>query len=324
MDHADQWHQCIKSALLALMITANALAQNYPSKPIRIIVPYDPGGTSDITIRTIQPKLASLLGQPITIENRPGAGGLIGTEQVAKAAPDGYTVLCTFDSFAAVPFLYGKVQHDPVKDFAPVTLMVRAPQVLVVDPGLGLKNLDDFLQLAKRKGAELQMSTAGPGSSSRLTMELFKVTAKIDPTLVSYKGGGPALSAVLGAHVAGFMASIGTVFSNVKSGKLVALAVSSGTRAPLLPDVPTLGESFPGFEAQSWVGLVVPAGTPPAIIARLNGAVVTALTAADTRQRFESQGMEVAASTPEAYGEWIRNQVNKWGPIIRSLQIRLD
>ena len=324
MNQAGRWLQHLKSALLVLTVAGGALAQNYPSKPIRIIVPYDAGGTSDITARTIQPKLAQLLGQPVTIENRPGAGGLIGTEFVAKAAPDGYTVLCTFDSFAAVPFLYSNVNHDPVKDFAPVSLMVRAPQVLVVDPGLKLKNLEEFLRLAKRQGAELKLSTAGPGSSSRLTMELFKITANIDPTLVSYKGGGPALSAVLGAHVAGFLASIGTVYPNVKSGRLVALAVSSGTRAPLLPNVPTLAETFPGFEAQSWVGLVVPAATPHPVIARLNAAVTTALTAPEVKQIFESQGMEVVASAPGVYGEWVRDQVNKWGPMIRSLRIKLD
>lgn len=324
MDHAQRWHKWIGNGLAALLVAGNAIAQSYPSKPVRVIVPYDAGGTSDITMRMIQPKLAQLLGQPVTVENRPGAGGLIGTEFVAKAPPDGYTALCTFDSFAAVPFLYSKVSHDPVQDFAPVSLMVRAPQVLVVDPGLGLRSLDDFLQLAKRQGPDLKMSTAGPGSSSRLTMELFKVTANIDPTLVSYKGGGPALSAVLGAHVAGFMASIGTVFSNVKSGKLAALAVSSPTRAPLLPNVPTLAETFPGFEAQSWVGLALPAATPRPNVARLNGAVVAALNSPDVKQKFESQGMEVAASTPEAYGEWIRAQMGKWGPIIRSLKIRLD
>lgn len=250
MEASNPWRRCVEFALLALTMTGIAVAQDYPSRPINIVVPYEPGGTSDIAVRMIQPELGPILGQPVVVENRPGAGGLTGTEAVAKAAPDGYTVLGTFDSFAAVPFLYSNVQHDPVKDFAPVSLLIRAPQVLVVNPGLGLENLEELLSLAKRRGASLAFSTAGPGSSSRLTMERLKLIAKIDPTLVSYKGGGPALNAVLGAHVAGFMASIGTVFPNVKSGKLVALAVS--------------------------------------------------------------------------YGAWIRDQVQTWGPLIQSLNIKLN
>mgnify|MGYP001347410160 CR=1 FL=1 len=319
---ANRW--LISVGAVAATWVLGALAQEYPTKPIHIMVPYETGGTSDLTIRAIQPRLAAILGQPVLIENRPGAGGLTGTEIVAKAAPDGYTVLNTFDSFIAVPFLYSNVQHDPVKDFSPVSLMVKAPQVLVVHPGLGPRNLEEFLQLARRRGPDLTISTAGPGSSSRLTVEMFRGIARIDPTLVSYKGGGPALSAVLGGHVAGFMASIGTAFSNVKSGKLVALAVSSTLRTPLLPEVPTFAETFPGYEAQSWVGLVVPAGTPNSIVLRLNAAVFRALTEPESKQRFESQGMEVVASTPQEYADWIRDQVQKWGPIIRSLKIRLD
>jgi tripartite-type tricarboxylate transporter receptor subunit TctC len=272
----------------------------------------------------IQPKLPPLLGQPVTVENRPGAGGLTGTEQVAKASPDGYTALGVFDSFAAVPFLYREVRHDPVKDFAPVALMIRAPQVLVVNAGLGIRNIDELLATARSKGAELAFSTAGPGSSSRLTMERLKLVAKIDPTLVAYKGGGPALNAVLGGHVAGFLSSIGTVFPQLKSGKLAALAVSSAKRTPHLPNVPALAETFPGFEAQSWVGVVVPAATPRPVVMRLNGAITQALAAPEVKQKFESQGMEVVASTPEVYGDWIRDQVKIWGPLIQSLNIKLN
>ena len=314
----------IRCALLALAVAGSVNAQEYPSRPINIIVPYEPGGTSDIAIRMIQPKLAPILGQAVTVENRPGAGGLTGTEQVAKAVPDGYTALVNFDSFASVPFLYSNVHHDPVRDFAPVSLMIRAPQVLVVNTALGTRNVEELLSLAKNRGAGLAFSTAGPGSSSRLTMERLKLVAKIDPTLVSYKGGGPALNAVLGGHVAGFMSSIGTVFPNVKAGKLVPLAVSSSKRNPLLPNVPTLAETFPGFEAQSWVGVVVPAATPRPIVMRLNAAVVKALAAPDVREKFESQGMEVVASTPEVYGEWIRGEVQTWGPLIQQLHIQLN
>lgn len=324
MERSNQWCVSIKLVVLALLVMQTAVAQDYPSKPINIVVPYAAGGATDMVIRLVQSRMIPILGQAITVENRTGAGGLIGTEVVAKAAPDGYTLLGTFDSFAAVPYLYSNVNHDPIKDFAPISLLIRAPQVLVVNPGLGLKNVAEFLQLARSKGTALAFSTAGPGSSSRLTMELFKSMAKIDTTLVSYNGGGPALNAVLGGHVAGFMASIGTAFSNVKVGKLVALAVSSKKRAPLLANVPTLAETFPGYEAQSWVGLQAPAATPQAIVRRLNAAAVKVLAAPDTKQILESQGMEVVASTPEVYAEWVHEQMQTWGPIIQSLHIKLN
>ena len=318
------------AALTALATTAalpfTALhAQDYPVKPIRMVVPYEAGGISDLILRLVQPKMGPLLGQQIIIENRPGAGGAIATDAAAKAPADGYTILGTFDSFATVPFLYANVQHDPIRDFAPISLMARGPQVLVVDPALGLTNVDQFLQYARRKGSEVAFSTAGPGSSSRLSMELFKTAAKIDTTFVSFKGGAPAVSAILGGHVTGMMASIGVVLNHVKSGKLTALGVSSaGRRTPLLPTVPPLSESVPGFDAQSWLGIVVPAGTPRAIVDRLNGAVVKSLNAPDVREKLEAQGMEVVGSTPEAYGEWIRNEIGKWRPIIQSLKLQIE
>ena len=309
---------------LIWLCACGAAAQGYPSRPVNIVVPYEPGGTSDIVVRVVQPRLNTLLGQPVTVENRPGAGGLTGTEYVAKMPPDGYTALGIFDSFVAVPFLYDDVHHDPVKDFAPVSLMVRAPQVLIVHPGLGIKTVDQLLALAKTQGSALAFSTAGPGSSSRLVMERLKLVAKIDPTLVSYKGGGPALSAVLGGHVAGFLSSIGTVFPTVKAGKVVPIAVSSKGRNRLLPGVPALDETFPGFEAQSWVGISLPAATPRSVVMRLNDAISKALMTPDIREKFESQGMEVVASTPEVYGEWIREQVQTWGPVIKSLNIKVN
>ncbi len=311
-------------ASLALSLQSGAaLAQAYPAKPIRMVVPYDPGGISDIALRLVQPTMEAVLGQTILVENRPGAGGLVGTEAVARMPADGYTLLGNFDSFAAVPFLYANVHHDPVRDFAPISLMARGPQVLVVDPALGIAKLDDFLQLARRK--EVAFSTAGPGSSSRLSMELLKVATKIDVTLVSYPGGAPAVNAVLGGHVAGMMASMGVIISQVKAGKLTALGVSSaGTRAPLLPGVPPISDSVPKFDAQSWVGVVVPAGTPRPIVERLNEAVVKALHAPEVTKRIESMGMEVVASTPDVYGEWIRAEVGKWRPLIQQLKIQLE
>lgn len=300
-------------------------AQEYPVKPIRLVVPYDTGGISDLITRMIQPGMAAALGQSIVIENRPGAGGGVGSDAAAKAPADGYTLLSNFDSFATVPFMYSSVQHDPLRDFAPISLMARGPQVLVVDPRLGINNIDQFLQYARRKGAEVSFSTAGAGSSSRLTMELLRTAAKIDVTFISYKGGAPAVNAILGGHVTGMLASIGVVVNQVKAGKLTALGVSSaGKRSPLLPAVPPLSETVTGFDAQSWVGMSVPVGTPRPIVARLNAAVVHALRAPEVSARLESQGMEVVASSPEAYGEWLRTEVAKWRPIIQNLKIQLE
>ena len=306
-------------------VSGAVFAQDYPSKPIRLVVPYDTGGISDLITRMIQPGMTSILGQPIVIENRPGAGGGVGTDVVAKAPADGYTMVSNFDSFATVPFLYANIQHDPLKDFAPISLLARGPQVLVVDPKLGITNVDQFLKYAKTKGNEVAFSTAGAGSSSRLSMELFNASAKIETTFLSYKGGAPAVNAILGGHVTGMMASIGVVVNQVKAGKLTALGVSSaGRRSPLLPAVPPLSETVPGFDAQSWLGIAVPAGAPRSIVMRLNSAAVQALKAPEVRDRLESQGMEVVASSPEVYGEWLRTEIGKWRPIIEKLKIRVD
>ena len=316
----------IAASGLALTLQAGSLlAQAYPSKPIRLVVPYDTGGISDLITRMIQPGMASVLGQPVIIENRPGAGGGVGSDMAAKAPADGYTVLSNFDSFATVPFLYANIQHDPIRDFAPVVLMARGPQVLTIDPHLGITTVDEFLQFARKKDSRLTFSTAGSGSSSRLSMELFRNAAKFETEFVSYKGGAPAVNAILGGHVTGMLASIGVVVNQVKAGKLTALGVSSaGKRSPLLPSVPPLSDTIPGFDAQSWVGLSVPAGTPRPIIDKLNFSVVQALKAQDVRDRLESQGMEVVGSTAEVYGEWLKTEVAKWRPIIQALKIQVE
>ena len=321
-------HKRVLAAAVAIWLAAGlppGFAQEYPTKPIRLVVPYDTGGISDIITRMIQPGMAAVLGQSIVIENRPGAGGGVGSDAVAKAPADGYTLLSNFDSFATVPFLYANIQHDPIKDFAPISLMARGPQVMVVDPRLGLNNVDQFLQYARRKGTEVSFSTAGAGSSSRLTMELFRTATKIDVTFITYKGGAPAVTAILGGHVTGMLASMGVVLNQIRSGKLTALGVSSaGKRSPLLPAVPPLSDTVPGYDAQSWVGISVPTGTPRPIIDRINAAVVHSLHAAEVKDKLESQGMEVVASNPEVYGQWLRAEVAKWRPIIQNLKIQLE
>jgi tripartite-type tricarboxylate transporter receptor subunit TctC len=303
---------------------AGAQAQSYPSRPIRMVVPTSPGGVTDTAARAVAPRLAEALGQPIVVDNRAGAGGIIGTDIVAKAAPDGYTVLAVFDSFVSNPHVFRNAPYDVVRDFAPVSMMIRGPQLVVVHPGLGVRTFADFLSLAKSRRAPLNYATAGPATSSRLSVELFKKSAGLDATLVHYKGGGPALNDLLGGHVEAMIASAGLVLPNVKAGRLTALAVTSKGRSALVPGVPSVSEFFPQFEAQSWVGVLAPVRTPPAVIQRLNAEVIKVLAAADQKERFTGLGYEIVGSTPEQFGAWIRNETAKWGKLIREQRITTE
>jgi tripartite-type tricarboxylate transporter receptor subunit TctC len=240
------------SLLVSLCAAAGAAAQTYPAKPIRVIVPSNPGGATDVVARMLAPKLGETLGQPILIDNRAGAGGTIGTEAVAKAAPDGYTLLAVFDNFTTNPHLFKGLGYDPLRDFAPVALVVKSAQLVVVPPQLGIARFEDLVRVAKAKRTALNYASAGPGSSSRLAVELLKLAADIDPTAIHYKGGSPALAALLGGQVDMMIVTLGVGLPHVKSGKLTALAVTSAARSHLLPELPAVGELYPGFEAQSW------------------------------------------------------------------------
>jgi tripartite-type tricarboxylate transporter receptor subunit TctC len=243
---------------------------------------------------------------------------------VAKAAPDGYTLLAVFDSFISNPYVFKNVPYSTTKDFAPVSLLIRGPQIFVVHPKLGLKSFGDFLALAKSRGAPFNYATAGPATSSRLSVELFKTTAHLDATLVHYKGGGPALTDLLGGHVEVMIASAGLVMPHVKSGRLTALAVTSRKRSALVPGVPAVGEFYPGFEAQSWVGVLAPAATPRDVIRRLNFELISTLAATDLKERFAQQGYETLGSTPAQFAEWIHDESAKWGKVIREQSISAE
>jgi tripartite-type tricarboxylate transporter receptor subunit TctC len=315
--------QALALALGAVLFAAPAAA-DYPGKPIRMVVPNTPGGATDVVARLTSPKLSELLGQPIVVENRVAAGGVLGTNQVAQSSPDGYTLIMVFDSFITNPHLFKDVKYDAVRDFAPISLVVRSAQVLVAHPGLGARNLNQFLQLAKSKGDALNFATAGPGTSSRFSMELFRMTAGIEPTTIHYKGGGALINALVGGQVPVSIVTMGVVLQHIKGGKLLALAVTSAGRSPLLPDVPTVAETFPGFEAQSWTGLLAPAGTPKAVVDALNGSMARVLAQPDMKEKFESQGYEVVGSKPEAFGAWIRSESSRWGKVIRERNITLE
>jgi len=317
----------ISAAVLVLAAAAlqPAWSQGYPSRPVHVIVPSSPGGAIDVVARLVAPQLAEALGQPFIIENKIGGFGTIGVDIVAKAEPDGLTLLATLDSFASNPWLLKKnVTVHKVDDFAPISLVVRSPQVLVVPPTLGVKTLDQFLRLARAKGEALNYGTAGAGTSSRLSVELFKDLTGIDPTAIHYKGGRPAAVALIAGQVDMMIITLGVAIEHVRAGKLVPIAVTSPRRAPQLPDVPTLAETYPGFETQSWMGLLAPAGTPAAIVDRLSNEIRRALAGGPTTQKLESFGYEVVASSPAELGAFIRAESARWERLIRERHIAID
>ena len=312
-------------AAFAALLCHPALAQApFPVKPIRMIVASVPGGANDTGARLTAPGLAEVLGQPVVVENRAASGGLVGIVQVAQSAPDGYTLITVFDAFATNPHLFQDVKYDPVKDFAPVTLVGRSAQVLAVHPDLGVRTLPDFVQFARTRGTALDWGTAGPATSSRFSMELFKITAAIEPTTINYKGGAPLINDLLGGQVKATIVALSVAYPHLRSGKLLPIAVTAARRSPLLPEVPTVAEVFPGFEAQGWLGLAAPAATPRAVIERLNGAMLNVLARAEVKARFEALGYEVVASTQEEFGAWIQTETTKWGRVIRERKIALD
>jgi tripartite-type tricarboxylate transporter receptor subunit TctC len=315
----------------ALAVTLPALrvppasAQDYPSKPVHIYVPASPGGGSDVAARLVSPKLAEALGQPFVVENRVASGGIVATEQLARSPADGYTIMMTFDTFATNPHMYKNLPYDVVRDFAPVMLVTRYPQILVVHPSLNVKTVPEFVAYAKANGAKMNYGSAGPASSSRLAFELFKEAAGFQMDPIHYKGGGPAITDLVAGTVQAMLIQAGgAIGQNVKAGKLVGLATSGRERSPHFPNLPTISEFYPGFETTSWVGLVAPAGTPRPVVDKLNGALAKILSTPDMKQRFDAQSAEIVASTPEQFGELIKSETAKWGRIIREKNIHID
>ncbi len=312
-------------AILCAAADIAAGAESYPLKPIRMIVPAAPGGVTDIGARAIAPRLNQQLGQPLVVDNRAGAGGIIGTDTAAKAAPDGYTLLTVFDSFISNPFVFGNAPYDTQRDFAPVALLVRGPQWFVTHPKAGIRTLNELLALARSRSAPLSFATAGAATSSRLSVELFKSTAHItEVTLVHYKGGGPALTDLIGGHVDAMIASAGLVLPQVKNSRLIALAVTSRERSALAPGVPAVSEFVPHFEAQSWVGVLAPAATPKPVIERLNAELRRAIAEPEAREFLARQGYEIVGSSPAQFVRWIGDESAKWGKIIREQAITAE
>jgi len=313
------------AALAAFWFAIPVAAQDYPAKPVRIFVPASPGGASDIAARLVGAKLAESPGQPFVAENRVTSGGMVATAQLAQSPADGYTLMMTFDTFASNPHLYKGLPYDISRDFAPIMQVARYPPVLVVHPGLGVKTVQEFVAYAKANGDRLNYGSAGPASSSRLAYELFKQAAGIETTPIHYRGGGPAINALLGGVVQVMLIqSGGQIQPSIKAGKLIGLATSGLTRPKQFPDLPTIAEVYPGFETTSWVGLVAPAGVPRAVIDKLHGTLVMILSTQEMKDKFDAQGAEIVAGSAEQFGALIAAESAKWGKIIREMKISID
>jgi tripartite-type tricarboxylate transporter receptor subunit TctC len=318
-------HRWALGALFACIATA-ASAQGYPNRTIRLVVPFPAGGTTDILAREVAQKLTEVLGQAVVVDNRPGAAGNIGSDLVAKSAADGYTLLMgTVGTHAINPSLYSKMPYDHVKDFAPVVLVAGVPNVLVVNPALPVNSVSDLIKLAKDKPGQINFASSGSGTSIHLSGELFKTMAGIDMTHVPYKGSSPALTDLIGGQVQIMFDNLPSALPQIKGGRLRAIAVTSLKRAPVLPDIPTINESgLPGFEASSWFGVLAPAGTPAAIVARINTEVNKWLQSPDAREQLLGQGAEAAGGSPEQFANHIRAESEKWAKVVKVSGAKVD
>jgi tripartite-type tricarboxylate transporter receptor subunit TctC len=323
------YHGCLRSALAFALFTLGAVhayGQSYPAKSLRIIVPWTPGGTADLLSRIVAQKLSEGLGHQVIADNRPGAGGLIGTELAAKAAPDGYTLLMgTTAPNSVAPSLYPKIPFDPTRDFAYISLVARTCYVLSVHPSMPVKTVRDLVALAKTRPGQLTFSSPGSGTPNHLSGEMFKMLTGVDMQHVPYKGSAQAVGDVIAGHIALTFENITVVSPYVRSGRVRGLAVTNLKRSPVLPDISTIAESgIPGFEAVGWFGIVAPAATPREIIARLNGEIARILALPDVKERISSLGAEIVATSPEEFDRFNRTQIAQWAKVVKFSGARPD
>lgn len=313
-------------AIVALLMgAAAAFAQGYPSRPIRIVVPFAPGGGADIIARILGQKMTENWQQQVVVDNRAGASGNIGAEIVAKAMPDGYTLLMASSALAINPSVYKSVPYDALKDFAPITQPGLLPNILVVHPSVPVKTVKDLVALAKSKPGQLSYASAGAGTGTHLAAEMFKIMAGVDMVHVPYKGGGALIADLLGGQVALTFATLPSVMPYVKAGRLRAVAMTTAKRWAGLPDVPTVAESgFRGFEISTWIGLLAPAGTSKDVVNKLHGEVVRILRLADVRERFNGLGIEPVGDTPDHFSQYIRNELVKYAKVVKESGARLE
>jgi tripartite-type tricarboxylate transporter receptor subunit TctC len=308
----------------ALLAPAAAFGQNYPARPIRVVVPYPPGGGTDVVARTIAQKMTESMGQPLVVDNRSGANGIIGTDQAAKARPDGYTVLITIASHSINPNLYARLPYDS-SDLAPVSLLAQYPFVITIHPSLPARTLKEFIAFAKARPGQLSYASSGNGSGPHLGMEMFNSMAGIQMVHVPYKGAGQAMTDLLSGQVPVFLNNFLAGMQMIKAGKLRALAVTSPKRAAAMPELPTVAEAgVPGYSVIGWYGMFVPAGTPAPIVAALRDAAANALKSKDVNDRLTGEAAEIVASNPQQFAEFLKVEQDKWAGVIRKAGVRVE
>jgi tripartite-type tricarboxylate transporter receptor subunit TctC len=308
--------------LLAFLLPGISVAQTYPAKAIRLIVPFPPGGSNDIVGRMVGQQLGERLGQSVVIDNRGGAGGTIGTDMAAKAAPDGYTLLLVSVAHAFNPAMYRKLPYDPEKAFVPIGMVAAGPVALMVHPALPVHSVAELIALAKAKPGQLNYATAGIGSFQHLASELFKLQTGVDMVHVPYKGGGPAMMDTIAGQAQVNMASLIQVGPHVKSGKLRLIATSGTKRSSLFPEVPTVAETVPGYDATNWWGLLAPAGTPQQVVSKLNSELEALLRSDETKKRMEGEGADILRMTPAEFGRFIADATQKWAKVVKQAGIQ--
>jgi tripartite-type tricarboxylate transporter receptor subunit TctC len=311
---------------LAAIGPSQALAQAYPTKPVRLVVPFPPGGSTDIVARIVAQRLGERIGQPLVVENRGGAGGTIGTEAVAKAAADGYVLgFASTSTHAVAPAVYAKLGYDPIKDFAPISLVAVTPYLLVVNPKVEVKSLKEFVAYVKPRPGKFNYASAGTGSTTHLAMEMLKSAAGLFILHIPYNGNGPAGTAVIAGDVEFLFGSLPAVLPHAKSGRVRALAVGTPKRSPALPDVPTVAESgFPGFDASLWLAIMAPAGTPAAVVNRLNKEIVAVVRSPDAADALNKAGAEPTTSTPAELANMVKDGVRKYAAAVKRAGVKLE
>jgi tripartite-type tricarboxylate transporter receptor subunit TctC len=316
----------IVAALAAASFSGVAPAQtdNFPTRPVRVISPFPAGGSVDLVARMVAVKLTEVLGQQVVVENRSGASGNIGTEVVARAAPDGYTLLVNTIPFVANMFFYSKMPYHPLNDFAPVMLISSSPSMLAVHPSLPVRSVKELLAMAKARPGQLNYGSAGPATNPHIAGELFNLLGKVSMVPVHFKGGGPALIAAMSGEVAITFTNFSETSAFVKAGRLRALGISSLKRNPTMPDIPTIGESLPGYEFTTWHGMLAPKKTPQPVIAVLSERLRKSMAAPDQVKRFQDRGLDVIASTPEEFAAHLQSEYKKWGRVIKERGMKAD
>ena len=315
----------VSCVFLLAVACATAVAQDYPNRPVRLVSPFPPGGSVDLVARLVAAKVTENLGQQMVVENRSGASGNIGTEFVARSAPDGYTLLINTIPFVANAFLYGKLPYDPLKDFAAVMQVSSSQTLLAVHPSLPVRSVRELLALARAKPGQLNYASAGPATNPHIAGELFNLLGKVNIVVVHFKGGGPGLIATVSGEVPIAFTNFSETSALVKAGRLRALGVSGAKRVAAMPEVPTIAEAgLPGYEFSTWHGILAPAATPKAAIALLNDRLKKAMTAPDQVKRFEERGLDIIAGTPEEFSAHLQSEYKKWGRVIRERGMKAE